>query len=205
MQVKALFGHLGKTTLAFIVVTGLILAFLVSQVSAQSQTPQILLEADKNQVKTGENLVVNVSLETGEGNMTNSFIASLNYPADQLDFVSIDTSKSPFTMALEAKGGDGQVKIIRGATKGQTGKILIGQITWKAKDTVNASVITVNNDSAIIRSSDNTNILPGSTVQNDTPQINPSVAPSMAPETQPVQKINSFIEAIKKWFSYWFN
>ena len=144
-----------------------ILLFFLSTTKASAQ--EITLEPNKESLASGDELVLTVNLDTGTGNETNSYIASLDYPEDKLEFVSIDTSKSPFNMALESKGGEGKVTIMRGTTEAKTGKVLVGTVNFKAKASTPASVVTVNDDSAIIRSSDNTNILPGSTVQNSAP------------------------------------
>ena len=141
-------------------VTAFTLVF-ASQAHAQS----IDLDPNKPSIAAGETLTITVSVDTGTGNGSNSYIAALDYPEDKLSFDSINTDNSPFNMALESEGGDGKVSIIRGSTKTLEGKNFAATVNFKAKSQVAASEVKVNNDSAIIRSSDNTNILPGSTVQ----------------------------------------
>lgn len=140
---------------------------LVFSAQAYAQTtPEILLTPDLKTVDAGKKLAVKVEVVTGEGNGVNSYIASLSYPEDRLTFDSINTDGSPFSMALEAKGGDGKVKIIRGSTKTVEGKLFAATVNFTAKTNTGGGVVSVEKDSAIIRSSDNSNILPGSTVQN---------------------------------------
>lgn len=128
---------------------------------------QIILEPSKQSVSAGEDLTIKVSIDTGAGNETNSYQASLKYPEDKLTFESINTDTSPFNMALQATGENGEVKIIRGSVKKLEGKIFAANVKFKAKADTGADVVTVANDSAIIRSSDNTNVIPGSTLNND--------------------------------------
>lgn len=188
-----------KSLPLLISVTSLILVF-----AAQAHAQSINLEPDKPSVAAGETLTIKVSVDTGPGNGSNSYIAALDYPKDKLTFDSINTENSPFNMALEAKGGDGKVSIIRGSTKALEGKHFAAAVHFKAKSQTGAGEVTVSNDSAIIRSSDNTNILPGSTVQKD----NGSGTPAMENETM-VNKNQSgsfmgIINWIKNLFSSFF-
>ncbi len=191
-----------RRSLALLVSVTAFTLFLSAEAFAQS-SPQILLEPNKKTVSAGEILSITVSLDTGAGNASNSYIASLEYPKDKLTYESIDADKSPFTMALEAEGGDGKVSIIRGSTKALEGKLIAGTVNFKAKVETGAEVVTVSKDSAIIRSSDNTNILPGSTVQKSNDPAN-EVSPQVV-KSQQSGGIMGIFEWIKNFFSSLFN
>ena len=188
-----------KKNLVVLPLIVLVSALMVVPVFAQS-VPAITLESSKDLVKSGEELLVTVNLDPGEGNKTNSFIASLSYPQDKLTFESVDPDKSSFKMALQADGGNGKVTIIRGSIGPLKGKQVAGEVKFKATKDVSASEITVNNDSAIIRTSDNTNILPGSTVQNNSggqAQDNPESSESSG-------GVFAIFESIKNFFLSFF-
>ena len=192
-----------KNSLVLLSVIVLCSVFLTAPALAQTG-PQIILQASKESLTPGDPLTITVSLETGVGNQVNSFIASLKYPQDKLDFQTIDTDTSPFNMALEATGGNGQVKIIRGSVKSLTGKIFVGKVNFKAKSAVKSNVITVNNDSAIIRSSDNSNLLPGSKIQNQPgPRTQPSAHNIGSMQDLP-GGFEGFIGRIKNFFFSFF-
>lgn len=181
------------------------LAFLFTTTEAFAQaTPGIILTPDKTSVKAGENLTVKMEIETGPGNATNSFQASLNYPKEKLQFESVKTEGSPFSMELEAKGGDGKVRVIRGSFKKLEGKLFAATVNFKALQNTDAGAVSVNNnDSAIVRSSDNKNILPGSTLQN---QSSGSQTPSGTATSAPAKSdwVNSIFGRIKAFFSSFF-
>jgi hypothetical protein len=183
--------------------SSLIFFSLIVTPLAQAQiSAQFLLEPANTQIASGNFVELTVTMNTGESKV-NSYAAELNYPADKLTFESINTEGSPFTMALESKGGNGKVSIIRGTTTAVSGEALIGKISFKANSSVNTNEITISNNSAII-SSDNKNILPGSTViDNSThaPSNEPRINEPTQPSPNPVVRIlNSIIKLFSSIF-----
>lgn len=123
------------------------------------------LKSNKTTLQNGDSLEVSITLNTSENAVT-SYIANLSYPEDKLTFEAADTQKSPFTMILESKGGNGEVNIINGSTTPLTGDLYVGKVTFKAKNATSSEAVTVSNKSAIL-TANNINILPGSLVQKD--------------------------------------
>lgn len=191
-----------KKSVSLILSIAVLSLFLSAEAFAQT-TPQIILTPNSKPVSKGEDLAVKVELETGKGNGTNSYMAILSYPQDKLEFVSINTDGSPFAMSLVSKGGDGKVSMIRGSTKTVEGKLLAGTVNFKAKSQADASDVKVTNESAIIRSSDNSNILPGSTVQNSKPSSSEGLPGSTIQEGAGSTSnwINAIFNSIKNFFS----
>lgn len=150
-----------------IVSSAILITSILTPTEAMAQaTASFILQPDKTSLNAGENLIITIDMNTG-GQNVNSYITNLSYPEDKFTYEDINTDGSPFTMALEAKGGNGEVNIIRGTTKAVNGKELIGKASFKAKMNASADEIKLTSKSAII-SSDNENILPNSSVQNTT-------------------------------------
>lgn len=123
------------------------------------------LKPNKTSLQNGDSLEVSITLNSNENAVT-SYIANLSYPEDKLTFEAADTQKSPFTMILESKGGNGEVNIINGSTTPLTGDLYVGKVTFKAKTTTSADAVTLSKKSAIL-TANNINILPGSVVQKE--------------------------------------
>jgi hypothetical protein len=168
----------------------------VNTVSAQTKAG-FTLTSNQETVKTGDTLQVTINMNTG-GQKVNSFIAQLSYPQDKLTFESVNTDTSPFSMALEASGGDGTVKIIRGSTTSQTGELFIAKVTFKALSAASAKDISFSNESAIL-SYDNKNILPESIVTNNS-NIPADQTPTI--ENSGLNQSNFFVDILNSIISF---
>jgi chitodextrinase len=101
--------------------------------------------------------------ESSGTDSVNAVQANLVYDATKLDFVSFDTTGTAFTTEAEATGGAGVVKIARGNVTALTGDQLITKVTFRSKITTGTAAVTFSADSALVRSTDNTNILTATT------------------------------------------
>ena len=100
--------------------------------------------------------------ENSSTDPVNAVQANLTYDTTKLDFVSISNTGSAFGVEAENTGGAGAVRIARGVTGGQppvTGDQLVATITFRAKTSLGATSVTFAAGSAVIRSTDNVNIL----------------------------------------------
>jgi hypothetical protein len=89
----------------------------------------------------------------------NAVEADLVYPVDKIQFVSIDSSTSAFSVSAEASGGSGKVIIARGSTAPVTGKQLVAKVTFKAIAVTKQATVSLASSSQLLRTSDSSNIL----------------------------------------------
>lgn len=108
---------------------------------------------------------VSVSVRTNiTSDTVNAVQANLAYPADKLDFVSINAASSPFNIQAESTGGGGTVRIARGIVgTGISGDRLIAVVTFKVKQNTGTAAIGFAGDSAIVSGTSNSNVLSGTT------------------------------------------
>jgi hypothetical protein len=107
----------------------------------------------KNQI-----IEIEVRANTG-GQAVNAVQADLSYPTNLLKFESIDTSGSAFSIKAEETGADGKVKIARGNIADVTGDVLVAKVKFKALGNAGTADIKVDDSSALVRSSDSSDIL----------------------------------------------
>lgn len=109
----------------------------------------------------GETFVVEVRANS-DTEPVNAVRANLSFPTDKLQFVSIDTSASAYSIEAANTGSNstGTVRMERGVSGGSslTGNQLIARVTFQAVG-LGAAAINVDATSVVVRSSDNTNIL----------------------------------------------
>lgn len=117
----------------------------------------VLTPATAN-VGLGTNVTVTITENSGT-DAVNAVEADLTYDATKLQFVSIDSSSSPFTLQAVSTGGSGTVKIAR-ATTGTTvtGAQLVGTVTFTAIGT-GSTPVNFAASSALVRASDTVNVL----------------------------------------------
>lgn len=89
---------------------------------------------------TGATFTVQIRENSG-GAPVNSVQANLTYPQALLQFVSADTTGSPFTTTVQNTGGSGTINLGVGILAGSvTNDQLVGTITFKVLAAGNASV-----------------------------------------------------------------
>ncbi len=143
-------------------------------------------------VTMGNNFTVTINVNSSTDTI-NAVQADLTFPKDKLQFVSIDSSTSAFSIQAANSGSNtlGTVTIARGVTGGSTvsGPQQVAKVTFKAIATGSAPIAFAAS-SAVVRSTDNVNIL--ATKTGGTYTVADSIAPT-APTglTSPSQTVNS--------------
>src|SRR6185312_11385019 len=87
-----------------------------------------------------------------------------SYPAGLVDFVSIDTTGTAFSVEAQSTGGSGTINIARGTCGGcaaVTGDQLVATINFKTKSTSGAAAVAFTSGTALVSSSSNQDILGG--------------------------------------------
>lgn len=114
-------------------------------------------------------LSVSVRMNSG-GDQVNAVQANLTYSADKLDFISISSAGSSFPIDAASAGGSGTVSISRGVIgTGISGDKLIATVRFRVNASAQGSAaINFSGGSALVRGSDQANILGGSTGGNYT-------------------------------------
>jgi hypothetical protein len=108
----------------------------------------------------GKTVVFTVTENSGTVGV-NAVEADLTYDPAKLEFVSISTASSPFTLVARSQGGSGMVYISSASLSPLTGAQTVGTVTFKAKATGSTSV-NFGTDSAVIDAQTTTDSL-GST------------------------------------------
>jgi hypothetical protein len=132
---------------------------------------------------------VSVYVNTG-GDKVNALQADVAYPADKLQFLSISTSGTALTIFAEKSGGGGIVHLSGGTpSPGFSGNKLVATITFKALSDSGAASLAFTSDSAVLRDSDNTNILTAKGTASYTlaASSTPHAATSISPSTTQVK------------------
>lgn len=136
--------------------------YLILQAGAapKSQAAVALsLSPASQRVKVGQNLDVDIKVNTN-GQAVNAVQASLSYPADKLEFVSVDNSGSAFDVTAFTSGGDGSVTIARGASTAVNSiSAQIATVQFRTLASTRKATVSFKTTSAVIRASDNINIL----------------------------------------------
>jgi chitodextrinase len=158
---------------AVLVVAG---AFFIARGHAASGT--LTLQPSSSTVGVGNNFTVTVHENSGS-DAVNAVEADLTYPANSLQFVSIDATTSAFGVQAVSTGGNGTITLARGTQTAVTGDQIVAVVTFKALTVTGASsaAVAFANSSAIVRSSDQTNVLVGTTPGSYT--ISDQTAPSV--------------------------
>ena len=139
-------------------------AYIIYQATAapKPKTPSnqvsLSLEPASQKVPVGTVLTLSVWVDSYD-QPVNAVQANLSYPADKYDFVNIDASLSAFGIEAQASGGNGSVNIARGQVGSISGHQLLAKINLLAKDNNGSSSVSFSGGSAVVRSTDNVNIL----------------------------------------------
>lgn len=120
----------------------------------------LYLSPASSSVAQGSSFSVSVRVNTG-GDGVNAVQANLSYPVDKLDFLGISTYGTAFEIQAENTGGGGSIRIGRGHVGSVTGDQLVATITFKAKPSSGSATVGFTSGSAVVRTSDNKNIISG--------------------------------------------
>jgi hypothetical protein len=145
-----------RTILATVLLTVPLLVPALSHAASGS----LYLSASTKNVNQGDTFSVAVRVNTG-GDGVNAVQANLTYPASMLQFVSISAAGSSFDVSAQGSGGGGAIQIARGAISDVTGDALVATVTFKALLDGGTANVDFSGGSAVVRSSDNIDILTG--------------------------------------------
>jgi len=144
-------------------------------ISHASGTGTLTLSPATSSVSLGANLTVTIVENSGTTSV-NSVEADLTYDQTKLQFVSIDTSTSPFNISALASGGSGTVSVASATATPVTGQQTVAVVTFKAIG-LGSTPVAFASTSGIAESTNNTDFL-GSTT-GATYTINDTIAPSV--------------------------
>jgi hypothetical protein len=140
---------------------------------------------------TGQSISVQVYVNTG-GDKANAVEADFSYPSSKLKFVSVDGTGSAFGIDAASSGANGTVKIARGATTAVSGTGLLVSTVNFSVQAAGTAALSFLNSSAVVRSTDNMNILASTTganytlkVAGATPTPTPTPTPTRTPTPAP--------------------
>ena len=149
-----------KLQILLIIILSLGTLFLVSPQKVQA-AGSLYLSPGARSVAQGANFSIGVRINTG-GDPVNGVQANLAYPANMLDFIGISASGTAFEIQAEAAGGGGAVRIARGTLSPKSGDRLVATVTFRAKLSSGSAAVSFAGGSAVVRSTDNADILAGS-------------------------------------------
>lgn len=125
----------------------------------------ISLSASSTYVPTGK--IVYVTVRSNTSDLVNAVQANLSYPSDKLQFLSISSGSSPFSIAAGSSGGGGSVQIARGVIgQGLSGSQFIATVSFKALASNGTADVSVAGGSSLVRSSDQANVMSSSSGVN---------------------------------------
>lgn len=163
--------------------------------TAQALGATMSLSPGSSSVAQGNILTVSIRENSGSEPI-NAASATLSYPADKLDFISIGNS-SAFSIVAVNSGGGGTVKVERGALPAVTGSQTIATVRFRAKTNSGVANVEITSGS-LISANSNTNVYTGGSGGRYT--LTASVAQQAQPEppkdtTAPIIKDLKVVEA----------
>ena len=156
----------------FAIAASLLLAF-----SQAAGNASLILTPNSGSYDQNTNATLTVYEDSGTENV-NAVDVRLTYDAAKLQFVSINTTGSPFDFCTEKSGGSGNVTITCAKLGGGVAnKQLVGKVTFKALAGSGSTAVSFGSNSHIVRSSDNTDIWNGNTTGGSYNLTTPATPP----------------------------
>jgi preprotein translocase subunit SecG len=153
---------LNRTTLIFIIIFAVIGSlFLARSYAAKGGAPAVslYLTPSSGTFAVGDSFTADIRVNT-LGQPVNAVQANLVYPADKFQAVSTDYTGSVFTIQAAESLGSGTVQIARGNVEAiNAPDALLAKVTFRTLSTGRKVKISFGSGSAIVRSTDNVNIL----------------------------------------------
>jgi hypothetical protein len=119
---------------------------------------KLYIKPANNSVATGGTMTFEVWVDTG-GDPVNAVQANLTYPADKYDFSTIDSKDSAFEVQAMSTGGNGKINIARGHIGDIKGPALVAKVSLIAKSSKGDADVAFVAGSAVVRSTDQKDIL----------------------------------------------
>lgn len=144
-----------------LIVFGLIGSTLYVLSRAAPTAPTIYLNSSSQTFAANSTFTVEVRENSGTTGI-NALQANFSYPANLVDFISIDTSTSAFQIIPEATGGAGSVNIaaaISGGSAPLSGDKLIGIVTFKTKSLNGTVDMNFTSGTLLLSATDSTDLL----------------------------------------------
>jgi chitodextrinase len=110
------------------------------------------------EIASGQNITVDVRINVGTETV-NAVQADLSYPADRLEYKSVDATGSAFSVEAPTTASGGKLSIARGSTTPVTGDVLVAKVNFTVLSGTGSAGITFDTTSVILRSSDSTSVL----------------------------------------------
>jgi hypothetical protein len=119
---------------------------------------KLYLKPSSQNVNAGSTVTLEVWVDTG-GTGVNAVQANLTYPTDKFDFGGINGKGSAFEVQALSTGGNGKINIARGHVGEIKGVNLVARVNLIAKTNKGDADISFVSGSAVVRTSDHTDIL----------------------------------------------
>ncbi len=152
-----------KGMLVFVVIFAAVGAFIIWRSFAAPAPPTVYLNPASSTFGQLTSFSVQVRENSGATSV-NAVQANLSYNASLVDFVSVDTTGTAFSVEAQSTGGAGVINLARGTCGGcaaVTGDQLIATINFKTKSTSGAAAVNFTTGTALVSSTTNQDILGG--------------------------------------------
>lgn len=145
-------------------------------------TSCLYVQPESANIEPNTDFAVQVRVNTN-GAQINAVQATINYPADLLDVVSIDDTGSAFDVKAQEDFANGVINIVRGSTSTNTGDQLVSIVNFRTKASTGVASVTFDQSSTVPDSVTFNNIL--STTSGGNYNITPTATP--LPTVAPTQ------------------
>ncbi len=170
---------------AALVISGLVgFGYTMTRVFAAGAASLYMVPASGS-YNVGSQVAVQVMVNTG-GDPTNAVQADFSYPTSRLQFVSIDGTGSAYDIDASSTGGNGTVSIARGKIGQVSGAALVATVHFTVQGTAGSAALSFLGSSAVVRSTDNANILGTTTGATYTVTVPATPTPTPVPTATPV-------------------
>lgn len=155
--------------------------------------PSMYVQPASGTFNPNQTLSITIYINT-EGENVNAVQADFTYPQSRLQFQSIDAVGSAFAIDAASSGGSGTVSIARGNIADVSGVAQVAKVNFKVLNDPGVAALVFSSSSAIVRSSDSTNILntmsggsytvkaPTPPPNNPPPDVDNTPAPNQPPD-----------------------
>jgi hypothetical protein len=158
-------AHLLLLAVVFIilVISGIYLqqhrpAEVTAPVKTDSVSQTLSMTASSQDPQAGEAVQVSVWEDSGD-QAVNAVQATINYPTDKFEFVSLDSKGGAFEVQAQGTNDKGKIVIARGHKGNLVGKQLVAKINLKTKNSSGYANLTFGQDTHLVSAETNQDIL----------------------------------------------